>query len=781
MPDRPATLRDIIAAQAREAHIPEALAFAVMEAESGGNQDAVSPKGAIGLFQLMPETAKELGVDPADPVQNIRGGLTYLRRQLDAYGGNVRSALAAYNMGPTAFSTAQQLPAETEQYIQRIFGRLQGQQRTASAPRRPAVDSSTHAEAIAAGATPPTLDTPRITPGAPPNPRDYERTIAGTVLRGTRTASPLLGAMVGGVKGAALGAPGGPPGLVLGALTGAGLGALTGEVAQMGAEKVAEAAGVPDVRAPQSVGEAAGRAGSASQVGMMGEAGGRVLGTLISPLLRPFAGKLQPYAQEALQTFQRRGGPPAILPSEVSSSRLLNVVENVAEGSLLGGARIAAVRQARQKLAEEQVLGVLDMLGPRATPRAAGEAVRGAHKTAVDAFRAEEKVLWDAFRSAADDIPVATPQLDDFIASLTQREAGAILPNAGATAARKVAALTGEEVGESVLIGGSRTDLAALPASVQEAILAAGDGPPAPTLTASQFQKTVSDLGKLVRSLTRAARSNPSQYNAQLGLAKRVQQLARADLETSLSGTPALDLYESATSASRLGNKQLFNQEVMQILKTAPEKLTQKLLTTNNSTAIRAVREAVGDGPFQQVQSQALQEILELNPRTGNVVWPTVATRLQNLGDDTLQAMFPGGHATKIKQVAELMQNVARQPAGRIGSVAIQLAQGSAAVGLATGTLTMPSLMILLTPAALARAMTNPQVVRWLTTGLSAPAGSRQAVTATAQFYTFLQNERLLNAPPEPREGPPLPRILLDPNRLGQVPGGPPAPTNIPR
>ena len=781
MPDRPATLRDIIAAQAKEARIPEALAFAVMEAESAGQPDAVSPKGALGLFQLMPETAKELGVDPNDPIQNIRGGLTYLRQQLDAHGGNVRSALAAYNMGPSAFSTAQQLPAETEQYIQRIFGRLQGSQRPAGTPRR-SVDPSTHTAAIEAGATPPPLaELPRITPGAPPNPRNYERTIAGTVLRGTRTAAPLLGAMVGGAKGATLGAVGGPPGIVLGALTGAGLGALTGEVGQMGAEKVAEVAGVPDARAPQSAGEAAGRAGVASQVGMMGEAGGRVLGTVLSPLLRPFAAKLQPYAEEALQTFQRRGAPTAILPSEVSSSRLLNVAENVAEGSLLGGARIAAVREARQKLAEEQVLGVLDMLGPRATPRGAGEAVRGAHRTAVDAFRAEENVLWNAFRSAADDIPVATPQLDDFIASLTQSEAGAILPNAGATAARRVASLAGEDVAGDVLIGGSRTPLAALPQSVQEAITAAGGGPPATTLTASQFQKTVSDLGKLVRSLTRAAKRDPSTYNAQLGLAKRLQQLAREDLENSLSGTPALDLYESATSASRLGNQQLFNQEVMQILKTAPEKLTQKLLTVNNSTAIRATQEAVGEDAFRQVQSQALQEILEFNPRTGAVVWPTIATRLQNLGDDTLQAMFPGGHATKIKQVADLMQNLSRQPAGRIGSVAIQLAQGSAAVGLATGTLTMPSLMILLTPAALARAMTNPQVVRWMTTGLSAPAGSRQAVTATAQFYTFLQNERLLNDAPEPRDGPPMPRILLDPNRLGQVPGGPPAPTSLPQ
>ena len=88
-----------VSALAPSYNIPPSLAVAVMNAESSGNPSAVSPKGAIGLFQLMPATAASLGVDPNDPTQNIQGGLTYLQQLYNQY-GNWNDALIAYNEGP---------------------------------------------------------------------------------------------------------------------------------------------------------------------------------------------------------------------------------------------------------------------------------------------------------------------------------------------------------------------------------------------------------------------------------------------------------------------------------------------------------------------------------------------------------------------------------------------------------------------------------------------------------------------------------------------------------
>jgi soluble lytic murein transglycosylase-like protein len=95
-----ASLDADILALAREHRVPPDLARAVIAVESGGNPRAVSRSGAIGLMQLMPATARALGVDPWQPLENLRGGISYLGSLLRLYGGNIALALVAYNAGP---------------------------------------------------------------------------------------------------------------------------------------------------------------------------------------------------------------------------------------------------------------------------------------------------------------------------------------------------------------------------------------------------------------------------------------------------------------------------------------------------------------------------------------------------------------------------------------------------------------------------------------------------------------------------------------------------------
>lgn len=102
------------------------LVEAVAWRESRFHAGALSAKGAIGVMQLMPGTARDLGVDPHDPVQNIRGGALYLRRMMSVFGGDVRLALAAYNAGPAAVRKHGGVPpyAETQAYVTSILGRM---------------------------------------------------------------------------------------------------------------------------------------------------------------------------------------------------------------------------------------------------------------------------------------------------------------------------------------------------------------------------------------------------------------------------------------------------------------------------------------------------------------------------------------------------------------------------------------------------------------------------------------------------------------------------------
>lgn len=113
--------------EARKQGVSESLASAVLLAESNGSQGAISKRGATGLMQLMPGTAKDLGVDPSNPDENIRGGVMYLKQMIDSF-GDARLALVAYNWGPgntkkwiEAGCPPDALPKETYAYVNKVF------------------------------------------------------------------------------------------------------------------------------------------------------------------------------------------------------------------------------------------------------------------------------------------------------------------------------------------------------------------------------------------------------------------------------------------------------------------------------------------------------------------------------------------------------------------------------------------------------------------------------------------------------------------------------------
>ena len=113
----------LIEAAAQRNGVDPALLKGLIRQESDFNPNAGSGAGAVGLTQLMPGTAAALGVsNPRDPAQSIEGGAKYLRQQLDAFGGDVSKALAAYNAGPGAVQRYGGVPpyAETQNYVQRV-------------------------------------------------------------------------------------------------------------------------------------------------------------------------------------------------------------------------------------------------------------------------------------------------------------------------------------------------------------------------------------------------------------------------------------------------------------------------------------------------------------------------------------------------------------------------------------------------------------------------------------------------------------------------------------
>lgn len=126
---RPAVIEDIVAAESASNRLHPELLYSVIAAESNFDPKALSAKGAIGLMQLMPQTAAELEVDPHDPAQNVQGGAQYLRFLLNKYAGSsdqLVRAIAAYNAGPAAVDRYNGIPpfAETQNFVSRVLKRF---------------------------------------------------------------------------------------------------------------------------------------------------------------------------------------------------------------------------------------------------------------------------------------------------------------------------------------------------------------------------------------------------------------------------------------------------------------------------------------------------------------------------------------------------------------------------------------------------------------------------------------------------------------------------------
>ncbi|MBR1697441.1 MAG: lytic transglycosylase domain-containing protein [Anaerovibrio sp.] len=104
-------------------HVDPRLVAAIAQTESGGNQEAVSSAGAVGVMQLMPDTAAALGVDPYNKQQNIDGGAKYIKEMLDTFNGDVKKAVAAYNAGPQAVKDYGGVPPyiETQNYVNKVL------------------------------------------------------------------------------------------------------------------------------------------------------------------------------------------------------------------------------------------------------------------------------------------------------------------------------------------------------------------------------------------------------------------------------------------------------------------------------------------------------------------------------------------------------------------------------------------------------------------------------------------------------------------------------------
>ena len=169
---KPQTLNDVINAAGEHNHVDLDLLNSVIHAESGFNVHAVSPKGARGLMQLMPQTASHLGVTNVfDPKANVDGGARYLRELLEKYNFDIVKALAAYNAGPHRVQQYHGVPpySETQSYVAKIvreYNRKKLAQRKVAAAAKVSARATSRDNVKQAAV--PAMQEPQLSPRATP-------------------------------------------------------------------------------------------------------------------------------------------------------------------------------------------------------------------------------------------------------------------------------------------------------------------------------------------------------------------------------------------------------------------------------------------------------------------------------------------------------------------------------------------------------------------------------------------------------------------------------------
>jgi soluble lytic murein transglycosylase-like protein len=149
--DRSAGVRDLLQNTARKHEVEPELVESVIKVESNFNPHAISSKGAEGLMQLIPSTARRFGVQNSfDPAQNIEGGVRYLKHLLEMFKGDERLALAAYNAGEGAVVKHKGVPPypETQNYVHQVGKRLGQARRASVAKAKPAPEQGEFSEIV---------------------------------------------------------------------------------------------------------------------------------------------------------------------------------------------------------------------------------------------------------------------------------------------------------------------------------------------------------------------------------------------------------------------------------------------------------------------------------------------------------------------------------------------------------------------------------------------------------------------------------------------------------
>ncbi len=563
--------------------------------------------------------------------------------------------------------------------------------------------------------------------GQPFNPMDAVRATGQAIKESRRPIVTGLGMGVGAVAGAPLG----PYGAVLGA----GTWAVGTEALQQVGEHLYDYIYPSGARvAPETGGEAVERLNRAQIEGLTGEMGGQAAGKAFSWALGPLRNRVTEAGRRLIDAV----GYERTRPSQATESWFLGFLENIAEGSITGGGRMQTARKATEAKLEDLAQGLVKEYGgftddflKQVTrgndPEVVGYVLTKALKRNNELFHDAATALYKNVDKLSPGVQVDLRPLVDFAEhELFRRRA---LPPSVA--------------GESGL------------KLLREVLDTFGDVSSVPFIQAQMLR---SRLG-----MAKASPTDPGKdvYNA------LVDQLAihtRKAMETAAKTLKpeAWNAYVEASRFYREKGAEFNNQVIRRLLATPgvnlkPEDVAKVFTETTSAAQLQRFRTAVGDRAFDRARALYLEDFFHGpgGPEFSGLDGGSLMRKLARTRPHVLDSMLGREHADSLRDLVKIIVTAQSEQAGGTGRVAIQLLQTGAATGAGVSLVmgNLPGLAAsgaaLVGPNALARIFTSPTATKWLTTGLTAPPGSREAVMSATRLGIFLGQEDLLTSRPK--------------------------------
>ena len=478
--------------------------------------------------------------------------------------------------------------------------------------------------------------------------------------------------------------------------------------------------------APRTSTDAAKRIGKAALTEGGFEAVGGFVAKGFGKILSPFSKTMKEGVGEAMDYFKDKI-KPVLLPAEATESRILDVLHNISESSLIGGNQIAKYKTERTKFFDEFADSIVDQFGSRTSPDDLGNLF----VTAVDG---KKKIHQEAagvlYNNVSDIINSSTREVQKKVVDgmgtrwVTEIESGVDIP---------VASL--KDFASKVRV--NSTELGGIEAknAGDDLLSAVVDLPD--NLSFDAAVELRSRLISRVDEFSVLNRKAPA-----IGKAKKMISLIDSQIESSLkSGSPeALDAWRTANRFYKEGQEQFNNTFLRRLVKladdtgTGAENIAPAIFQPGQVSKVRKVKRALGEGSeeWNKMQGFFAQHLMSKSTDVeGNVIGKRLLNNLSgkpnSFGEPLLREVLSEPQIREIKLFATVLQESQRKQSEGAGRMLIQLTQAGAVGALATGNATLPAATIILGPPLLSKLMLNPTTSRLLTTGIQTPASGKVA------------------------------------------------------